>query len=496
MAKRDMPSVASVNWNIVENELARVPQEFKDPKFYALKHVVDILTANNPQAMVTELRDQEQRLATLVDKMVQGYHSGFAKSIQNYSQILQLFGDAKEQWRKSVSLEASLKLLDDIQQVTSAPAKIDKALAHKVRGFGLEGDAAAEEVALLCFHERPAATEQLLCGHKPRSPTSAKVSAVTSGSSNGGGGGAGGSGSAGGTTTATAAAATASSTLILLSERYRSLGGAITRALRLDMLLLAAHQLHCLANVSHLCEEEDVIEVSRHLSGRKNAYVFGALPAAAARYLMWVLEDISEMNALGVERMIRSLALLQGPLCGLCMPAGTAAAPSAEVVALAADKPARFSVSEWEALLQVQVPGRPCSDKDLAALYKALDRFYHLSAGAKVVDFLEGVRTSVQVPPSAAAAAPSKLIKGVLTQLLNPGQLQWLQVLSDRPALAQQQQLLEAGEATSSHSDSSYDSWDDSLYNRHGAGIGFGSVVDIAHLQSLAEAGGKLDRLQ
>lgn len=36
-------------------------------------------------------------MVTLVDQMVQGYHSGFAKSIQNYSQILQLFGDAKEQ---------------------------------------------------------------------------------------------------------------------------------------------------------------------------------------------------------------------------------------------------------------------------------------------------------------------------------------------------------------------------------------------------------------
>jgi hypothetical protein len=36
------------------------------------------------------------------------------------------------QWRKSVSLEATLKLLEDIQQVASAPAKIDKALAHKV----------------------------------------------------------------------------------------------------------------------------------------------------------------------------------------------------------------------------------------------------------------------------------------------------------------------------------------------------------------------------
>jgi hypothetical protein len=55
MARRDMPSAASVNWNIVENELSRVPQEFKDPKFYALKHVVEILTASNPQAMVTEV---------------------------------------------------------------------------------------------------------------------------------------------------------------------------------------------------------------------------------------------------------------------------------------------------------------------------------------------------------------------------------------------------------------------------------------------------------
>ncbi len=46
---------------------------------------------------VSQLRQQEDRLMGLVDKMVQGYHSGFAKSIQNYSQILHLFGDAKEQ---------------------------------------------------------------------------------------------------------------------------------------------------------------------------------------------------------------------------------------------------------------------------------------------------------------------------------------------------------------------------------------------------------------
>eukprot|EP00882_Tetradesmus_deserticola_P017949 GHRQ01019260.1.p1 GENE.GHRQ01019260.1~~GHRQ01019260.1.p1 ORF type:complete len:174 (+),score=32.24 GHRQ01019260.1:247-768(+) len=147
-----------VNWRIVDSELDRVPQEFKDPKFYALKHVVEILTSSNPQGMVAQLRDQEQRLVTLVDQMVQGYHSGFAKSIQNYSQILQLFGDAKEQvdgfkkaladagrqlsaqsrtlqqqWRKTLALESSLNLLDDIQLVADAPGRIDEALAAKVR---------------------------------------------------------------------------------------------------------------------------------------------------------------------------------------------------------------------------------------------------------------------------------------------------------------------------------------------------------------------------
>lgn len=46
---------------------------------------------------MVQLRDQEEVLAELVEALVQGYHSGFAKSIQNYSQILQLFGEAKDQ---------------------------------------------------------------------------------------------------------------------------------------------------------------------------------------------------------------------------------------------------------------------------------------------------------------------------------------------------------------------------------------------------------------
>ena len=44
-----------------------------------------------------QLREKEDRLSELVDGVVEGYHSGFARSIQNYSLILQLFQEAKQQ---------------------------------------------------------------------------------------------------------------------------------------------------------------------------------------------------------------------------------------------------------------------------------------------------------------------------------------------------------------------------------------------------------------
>lgn len=49
--------------------------------------------------------------------------------------------------------------------------------------------------------------------------------------------------------------------LQMLPARYRSLAGVCCRVLRLDLLLLAGHQLQALGSVSHLCEEEDVMEV-------------------------------------------------------------------------------------------------------------------------------------------------------------------------------------------------------------------------------------------
>jgi Sec8 exocyst complex component specific domain len=54
------------------------------------------LTRHNTP-FTTQLRDQEARLGALVDEVVSSHSGGFAKSIQTYSVILQLFGDAKEQ---------------------------------------------------------------------------------------------------------------------------------------------------------------------------------------------------------------------------------------------------------------------------------------------------------------------------------------------------------------------------------------------------------------
>jgi hypothetical protein len=42
--------------------------------------------------------------------------------------------------------------------------------------------------------------------------------------------------------------------------------------LRLDLLLLAAHHLNALTTVSHLCEEEDVMEVSIAVTVTVTAY--------------------------------------------------------------------------------------------------------------------------------------------------------------------------------------------------------------------------------
>jgi hypothetical protein len=159
------------------------------------------------------------------------------------------------------------------------------------------------------------------------------------------------------------------------------------------------------------------------------------------------------MNALGAERLIRTLAVMQGPLMALGAPlagsaattaAGGAAAgpvvpangvadcvrayerakgyytlvtlPAAEVVRLAVDKPLRYTVAEWEALLEVKVPGRLASDAHLSALRRALDKTYNLSAGQKVAAALEEFGSRMQAPVATLADSITAGIKGGMLQ--------------------------------------------------------------------------------
>jgi hypothetical protein len=67
------------------------------------------------------------------------------------------------------------------------------------------------------------------------------------------GGRRGGRGSGGGVTLV--------DTLAVTVDRYRSLAGACARAIRLDLLLLAAHHMGSLAAASHVAEPDDVRQV-------------------------------------------------------------------------------------------------------------------------------------------------------------------------------------------------------------------------------------------
>ena len=50
-----------------------------------------------------QLRAQRERVEDLVDDVVQSYHNGFNKAIHNYSRILRLFSESKDQVKRTPS---------------------------------------------------------------------------------------------------------------------------------------------------------------------------------------------------------------------------------------------------------------------------------------------------------------------------------------------------------------------------------------------------------
>jgi hypothetical protein len=88
-----------MDWEAFDETLARVDPRFSDPRFDSLKHVLTVLSSNNAEAEVEELREQRAAVEELVEGVVEEYHSGFNKAAHHYSQILRLFAESKLQAR-------------------------------------------------------------------------------------------------------------------------------------------------------------------------------------------------------------------------------------------------------------------------------------------------------------------------------------------------------------------------------------------------------------
>ncbi|GAX74536.1 hypothetical protein CEUSTIGMA_g1985.t1 [Chlamydomonas eustigma] len=156
MAFEGRPARSNVDWAEIDAEIQAVPAEYRDQRFYPLKQVIDIFSSGDPEGQAIQLRSQEDRLSESVDDVVEAYHNGFAKSIQNYSLILQLFQESKQQvdnlkkavsegtrqlgaqsktlnqqWRRGLSLSSSLNLVNEIRSAVQIPSKVEAAANAK-----------------------------------------------------------------------------------------------------------------------------------------------------------------------------------------------------------------------------------------------------------------------------------------------------------------------------------------------------------------------------
>ncbi|KAM7272656.1 hypothetical protein ACFE04_027319 [Oxalis oulophora] len=140
----------------LRDEIAKVDESWAAARFDSLPHVVHILTSKDREGEVQILKEQSDVVEEVVDEVVQAYHGGFNKAIQNYSQILRLFSESSESitvlkvdladakkrlsarnkqlhqlWYRSVTLRHIIALLDQIEGIAKVPARIEKLIAEK-----------------------------------------------------------------------------------------------------------------------------------------------------------------------------------------------------------------------------------------------------------------------------------------------------------------------------------------------------------------------------
>nr|XP_043631732.1 exocyst complex component SEC8 isoform X2 [Erigeron canadensis] len=135
----------------LRDDLENVDESWTVARFDSLPHVVHILTSKDRDAEIQTLKDQSDIVEEVVDEVVQTYHGGFNRAIQNYSQILRLFSESTESigklkvdlgsaktvisarnkqlhqlWYRSMTLRHIISLLDQIENIAQVPARINK----------------------------------------------------------------------------------------------------------------------------------------------------------------------------------------------------------------------------------------------------------------------------------------------------------------------------------------------------------------------------------
>ncbi|OIV89564.1 hypothetical protein TanjilG_19241 [Lupinus angustifolius] len=140
----------------LREDLSRIDETWTAARFDSLPYVVHILTSKDRDNAAQTLKEQSDVVEDVVDEVVQSYHSGFNRAIQNYSQILRLFSESTENisvlkvdlteakkrlsarnkqlhqlWYRSVTLRHIISLLDQIEGIAQVPTRIEKLIADK-----------------------------------------------------------------------------------------------------------------------------------------------------------------------------------------------------------------------------------------------------------------------------------------------------------------------------------------------------------------------------
>ncbi|XP_024372095.1 exocyst complex component SEC8 isoform X2 [Physcomitrium patens] len=176
----------------------------------------------------------------------------------------------------------------------------------------------------------------------------------------------------------------------ILAEKYRMLSCECLQTLRVEMQLATIHHLQSMAGRHYVRDQdaeepEDFIvaltsqiqrvaeEMAAYMPPSKRSYIFGGICSVSAAAFIKAVTNMDAINMLGVRQVNRNCIALQQALASLVASSGEfleerldrvrtyydlLTIPFEALIALVPENDAIFSLTEYSALLKVNVPGR------------------------------------------------------------------------------------------------------------------------------------------